>query len=44
MNVCLEVTDVGKRYRGTWALRHCSLALSMGSIAALVGQIGRAHV
>jgi ABC-2 type transport system ATP-binding protein len=40
MNVCLEVTDLGKRYRGAWALRHCSLAIPTGSIAALVGPNG----
>jgi len=27
LNVCLEMTDLGKRYRGTWALRRCSLVV-----------------
>jgi ABC-2 type transport system ATP-binding protein len=36
----LETTGLGKRYRRTWALRDCSLALPCGRIAALVGPNG----
>jgi ABC-2 type transport system ATP-binding protein len=36
----LETTGLGKRYRHTWALRDCSLALPRGRIAALVGPNG----
>jgi ABC-2 type transport system ATP-binding protein len=36
----LEATGLGKRYRRTWALRDCTLALPRGRIAALVGPNG----
>ena len=36
MNV-IETSDLGKRYRGTWALRDCTLAIPAGHVAALVG-------
>jgi ABC-2 type transport system ATP-binding protein len=36
----LEATGLGKRYRRTWALRDCTLALPQGRIAALVGPNG----
>jgi ABC-2 type transport system ATP-binding protein len=42
MNVSVEATDLGRRYRRTWALRHCSLQLPTGSVAALVGPNGAA--
>ena len=35
----LEATGLGKRYRRTWALRDCTLALPRGRIAALVATI-----
>jgi ABC-2 type transport system ATP-binding protein len=39
MNV-IETRGLSKRYRGTWALRECSLAVPAGSVAALVGPNG----
>ncbi|MER5418822.1 ABC transporter ATP-binding protein [Streptosporangium roseum] len=36
----LEATGLGKRYRGTWALRDCSLAIPAGRVVALVGPNG----
>jgi ABC-2 type transport system ATP-binding protein len=36
----LETTGLGKRYRRTWALRHCSLAVPAGKVVALVGPNG----
>ena len=39
MNV-IETRDLGKRYRGTWALRHCTLAIPAGRVVALVGPNG----
>jgi len=39
MNV-IEVSGLGKRYGGTWALRDCSLAVPAGHVAALVGPNG----
>jgi ABC-2 type transport system ATP-binding protein len=36
----LQVHDAGVRYRRGWALRHCELELSAGSITALVGPNG----
>jgi ABC-2 type transport system ATP-binding protein len=39
MNV-IETTGLGKRYRDTWALRDCTLALPAGHLAALVGPNG----
>lgn len=40
MTTALETIDLGKRYRGTWALRDCSLAIPAGRIAALIGPNG----
>ncbi|MEU8252150.1 ABC transporter ATP-binding protein [Nonomuraea sp. NPDC048916] len=40
MTVTLRTTGLGVRYRRTWALRDCSLALPAGRIAALVGPNG----
>jgi len=39
MNV-IEATGLGKRYRGTWALRECTLAVPQGHVVALVGPNG----
>ena len=39
MNV-IETSDLGKRYRHTWALRDCTLAVPAGHLAALVGPNG----
>ncbi len=36
----LEATNLSKRYRDTWALRDCTLAIPKGRIAALVGPNG----
>ena len=40
MTNVLTTIDLGKRYRGGWALRHCSLELPAGRIAALIGPNG----
>jgi ABC-2 type transport system ATP-binding protein len=39
MNV-IEASGLGKRYRSTWALRECTLAIPAGRVAALVGPNG----
>jgi ABC-2 type transport system ATP-binding protein len=39
MNV-IETSGLGKRYRYTWALRECTLAIPAGHVAALVGPNG----
>jgi ABC-2 type transport system ATP-binding protein len=39
MNV-IECQRLAKRYRGTWALRDCTLAVPGGHVAALVGPNG----
>ena len=39
MNV-IETSGLGKRYRTTWALRECTLAIPAGHVAALVGPNG----
>ncbi len=39
MNV-LETRGLGKRYRGNWALRDCTLAIPAGRVVALVGPNG----
>src|SRR5436190_13507740 len=39
MNV-IEATRLGKRYRRSWALRDCSLAIPAGHVVALVGPNG----
>jgi ABC-2 type transport system ATP-binding protein len=39
MNV-VETSGLGKRYRSTWALRECTLAIPAGHVAALVGPNG----
>lgn len=40
MTTAMETIDLGKRYRGTWALRNCSLEIPAGRIAALIGPNG----
>jgi ABC-2 type transport system ATP-binding protein len=39
MNV-IEASGLSKRYRGTWALRECTLTVPAGHVAALVGPNG----
>jgi len=39
MNI-IETSGLGKRYRHTWALRECTLAVPAGHVAALVGPNG----
>ena len=39
MNI-IETHGLGKRYRRTWALRDCTLAVPAGSVVALVGHNG----
>jgi ABC-2 type transport system ATP-binding protein len=39
MNV-IEISSLGKRYGGTWALRDCTLTIPAGRLAALVGPNG----
>jgi ABC-2 type transport system ATP-binding protein len=36
----LEASGLGKRYRSTWALRECTLAVPAGHVTALVGPNG----
>ncbi|HJY02971.1 MAG TPA: ATP-binding cassette domain-containing protein, partial [Streptosporangiaceae bacterium] len=36
----IEADHLGKHYRGTWALRECTLAIPAGHVAALVGPNG----
>jgi ABC-2 type transport system ATP-binding protein len=36
----IETQGLGKRYRRTWALRDCTLAVPAGSVVALVGHNG----
>lgn len=36
----IEATDVGKRYRGRWALRHTSVSVPTGKVVGLVGANG----
>jgi ABC-2 type transport system ATP-binding protein len=40
MNAALEAIGLTKRYRKTWALRDCDLALPSGSVIGLVGPNG----
>jgi ABC-2 type transport system ATP-binding protein len=40
VTAALETAGLGKRYRRTWALRDCSLAVPAGRVAALVGPNG----
>jgi ABC-2 type transport system ATP-binding protein len=40
MSSAVEASDLGRRYRRTWALRGCSLALPEGRVIALVGPNG----
>jgi ABC-2 type transport system ATP-binding protein len=36
----IEAAGLGKRYRGNWALRECTLAIPAGQVTALVGPNG----
>jgi ABC-2 type transport system ATP-binding protein len=36
----VKATDLGKRYRRTWALRDCSLAVPRARVVAFVGPNG----
>jgi ABC-2 type transport system ATP-binding protein len=40
VTVALQTTDLGRRYRDTWALRHCSGQIAAGQVAGLVGANG----
>src|SRR6202453_4841829 len=40
MTNVIEADHLGKHYRGTWALRECTLAIPAGHVAALVGPNG----
>ena len=40
MTTAVEARDLGRRYGRTWALRHCSVTLPAGRVAALVGPNG----
>jgi len=40
VSAVLEAAGLGKRYRRTWALKDCNLAVPRGRIAALVGPNG----
>jgi ABC-2 type transport system ATP-binding protein len=40
MTAVLAATGLGKRYRRTWALRDCSVAIPEGQVVALVGPNG----
>src|SRR5262245_44021463 len=40
MTPVLETSALGKRYRRTWALRDCSLAIPRGCVVGLVGPNG----
>jgi ABC-2 type transport system ATP-binding protein len=40
MNTVIQASGLGKAYRGTWALRDCSLAIPEGHVVGLVGPNG----
>jgi len=40
MTAVLQAVGLGKRYRRTWALRDCSVAIPQGRVVALVGPNG----
>lgn len=40
MTIALQTSDLGRRYRDTWALRHCSVQIAAGQVAGLVGANG----
>jgi ABC-2 type transport system ATP-binding protein len=39
-NLAIETTGLGKRFRRTWALRNCSIAVPEGRVSGLVGANG----
>ena len=44
MTAVLQATGLGKRYRRTWALRDCSVAIPEGRVVARLGRfLGRRH-
>ena len=40
MSAVIEASGLGKRYRRTWALRDCTLAIPEGRVVGLVGPNG----
>ena len=40
MTAAIEAVDVGKSYRGRWALRHTSVSVPSGKVVGLVGANG----
>jgi ABC-2 type transport system ATP-binding protein len=40
MTAAIEASGLGKQYRGTWALRDCTLAIPDGRVVGLVGPNG----
>ncbi|HEY5438059.1 MAG TPA: ABC transporter ATP-binding protein [Acidimicrobiales bacterium] len=40
MTTVLEATDLGKSYRGRWALRDCSITIPAGHVVGIVGPNG----
>ena len=40
MGAAVQTGGLGKRYRRTWALRDCTLAIPEGRVAGLVGPNG----
>lgn len=40
MTAAIEATDLGKAYRGRWALRHASVSVPAGRVVGLVGVNG----
>jgi ABC-2 type transport system ATP-binding protein len=40
MNAVIQTSGLGKRYRRTWALRECTLAIPEGRVVGLVGPNG----
>ena len=40
MNTVIQASGLGKAYRRTWALRHCTLAIPEGHVVGLVGPNG----
>ena len=40
MSTVIEAAGLGKQYRRTWALRHCTLTIPAGHVVGLVGPNG----